>query len=82
MDLKEIQQRNYQATKRRGLITSNTCESDFVLKLCEEVEEFAEDYSPEELADVVLVAFACAEHFNIDLFDEMKKKTLYNEKRK
>lgn len=82
MDLTEIKKRNYSATKKRGLITDKTSQYDFVIKLREEVEEFAEDFDPEELADIILVAYAYAEHFSIDIQTELEKKTLYNEKRK
>lgn len=80
----DITHRNYLATVRRGLITPDTLLWDFIAKLKEEVKEldesFPEDWS--ELADIALVCFAMAEHYGIDLVDEMRKKTEFNEKRK
>jgi NTP pyrophosphatase (non-canonical NTP hydrolase) len=38
-------------------------------------------FDPSELADVTLVCFAMAEHFGINLIEEMRKKTEFNEKR-
>ncbi len=91
MDLKEIQNRNYNATVRRGLITPSTEKTEFVEKLKEEVREFESEVDlpffndttreQEELADIVLVCFAYATHFKFDLLEAMAKKVLYNEKR-
>lgn len=81
--LEDITHRNYEATKRRGLITDKTTQEDFAIKLREEVQELYEsdpnDWS--ELADVALVCFAMAEHYGIDLVEEMRKKTEFNETR-
>lgn len=33
-------------------------------------------------ADIALVLFAMATHYEIDLIEQMERKTLYNEKRK
>lgn len=88
--LTDITHRNYEATKRRGLIADNTLFTDFIEKMREEVDELAESYNigrlscefdPKELADKALVCFAMAEHFGIDLIEEMRKKTEFNEKR-
>jgi len=80
-ELLDITHRNYEATKRRGLITKFTNQKDFVRKLNEEVAELEEfdisDWS--ELADITLVCFAMAEHYAIDLIEEMRKKTEFNE---
>ena len=46
-----------------------------------EAEHFT-DNMPREMADVALVIFAMAEHYQINLIAEMELKTLYNEKRK
>lgn len=81
--LTNITHRNYEATKRRGLITLTTYRHDFGNKLIEELIEFEQsDYTDEkELADIALVCFAMAEHYGIDLIEEMRKKTEFNEKR-
>lgn len=81
--LTDITHRNYEATKRRGLISDKTTQPAFVNKLKEEVIELEEadcdDWS--ELADIALVCFAMAEHYGIDLIEEMRKKTEFNETR-
>lgn len=85
MDLTQIIERNYAATCRRGLISENTTFKDFIEKLREEVTELSNekftDNMTVEMADVALVIFAMAEHYNINLIAEMERKTLYNEKR-
>lgn len=82
--LTEITRRNYQATRRRGLITDETTYDDFIAKMREEVDELDADSETNawsELADITLVCFAMAEHYGIDLIDEMRKKTEFNEVR-
>lgn len=84
--LEDITHRNYEATKRRGLITKKTTGSDFIAKIHEEFWELAKSYKfgkfdTSELADVALVCFAMAEHYGIDLVEEMRKKTEFNETR-
>lgn len=81
-----ITHRNYLATVRRGLITPTTCVLEFCDKIDEEKKELIDSYmcdtfDPSELADIALVCFAMAEHYGIDLVDEMRKKTEFNEKR-
>ena len=88
MTIHEIIDRNYAATVRRGQIVSFTQAHEFIEKLFEEVYEL--DYSTKidnsfdenELADVALVCFAMAKHYNIDLIKVMGEKMLYNEIRK
>lgn len=85
MDINKIIERNYQATVKRGLISESTGFKDFINKLHEEVTELSNekftDKMPVEMADVALVIFAMAEHYNVNLIAEMERKTLYNEKR-
>ena len=88
MDIKEIINRNYQATVKRGLITPETTKQEFTVKMVEEIDELnyeiCFEYSenePVELADVILVCLAYAKHFNIDILKELENKTLYNETR-
>lgn len=42
MDLKELQERNYAATVRRGFITEKTSVGDFLNKIDEELDELGE----------------------------------------
>lgn len=84
--LTDITHRNYEATKRRGLISNKTTFYDFIVKMREETNELVSSYDgcefdPKELADKALVCFAMAEHYGIDLIEEMRKKTEFNEKR-
>ena len=44
MELKEIIKRNYEATVKRGQITSKTTFDDFVAKTDEEVQELVNSY--------------------------------------
>ena len=85
MTIEQIIERNYKATVKRGLISESTVFKDFINKLKEEVTELeAEKFTDNmavEMADVALVIFAMAEHYNINLIAEMERKTLYNEKR-
>ena len=85
MTLEEIQKRNYNATRKRGQITDETKDIDFCYKIREELKELVDsetlENEAEELADIALVCFAYAEHFNIDLLSEMEKKTIKNENR-
>ena len=86
MEIKDITGRNYYATKRRKQITDKTDVMDFLIKLDEEVEELKQSFfeanlDEKEIADVVLVCFALAQHFKIDLLKTMEEKMLYNEKR-
>ena len=86
MDIKEIIGRNYYTNKRRGLITGKSDEIDFMAKLEEELHELIESTVLErrtdkkKLADIVLVCFSMAKHFNIDLLKVMEEKVLINEK--
>lgn len=87
MELKEITDRNYAATVKRGLIVSFTSAEEFIDKIEEENTELRHSiwldntFDESELADVTLVCFAMAKHFDIDLIETMKEKMLYNEKR-
>ena len=83
MDLKQIIERNYKATVKRGLITDKTTPFEFALKLKEEVSEWHNDPNdPHENADVILVILAYCEHHNIDIQKALEEKTIYNENRK
>lgn len=84
--LTDITHRNYEATKRRGLITNETHVFDFFDKIEEENNELFKSihlgkFDPSELAKITLTCFAMAEHYGIDLIEEMRKKTEFNETR-
>jgi NTP pyrophosphatase (non-canonical NTP hydrolase) len=85
MDIKELTERNYAATVRRELISDKTKFRDFSLKILEEYAEIVEArYSKkmgEEIADLIIVGFCMAKHYEIDIQKELDKKTLFNEKR-
>ena len=78
---------NYDSIVKRGLITPETTDQDFVNKLFEEVGEFEEIVSEhgmidaEELADIILVCLNIAKHYNIDIEKELKNKIQVNFKR-
>jgi len=88
MDLKEITERNYKATVKRGLITPDTNTSHFIGKIDEELIEldevcYIDGVSDEsELADIIIVCLNMAKHFNIDIQEALEEKTIYNETRK
>jgi len=85
--MKKLIEDNYQSIVNRGLITAQTNERDFILKLEEEVQEFIEavnfsmKHEPEELADIILVCLNYANHYNIDIEHELKRKIEINKSR-
>ena len=88
MTIQEITDRNYSATVKRGQITDKTQAYNFTSKINEENNELDEsiyncgrEFDKSELADITLVCFAMAKHYNIDLIKTMEDKMLYNEKR-
>lgn len=89
MDIKEIINRNYQATVKRGLIKPETTKTEFLLKLQEEVFELDcaiyNRLQPDEnfeMADCILVILAMAKHFEIDILKVLEEKVIFNENRK
>jgi NTP pyrophosphatase (non-canonical NTP hydrolase) len=92
MDIKEIQQRNYKATVKRGFINQDTSIFDFITKIEEEVNELEYShylrnstkiqFDKKELADIILVCLAMAKHYDIDIMKAMEEKTIFNEIRK
>ena len=87
MDIKEIINRNYQATVKRGLITYETCFDEFINKIHEELVELNISntyygFDKSELADIILVCFAMSKHFRIDILKELENKVIINENRK
>ena len=83
--MKNLIERNYQSIVDRGLITPTTSIREFWMKLEEEVQEFIEAESVknrnEELADIILVCFNIAKHYNIDIEKELVNKIIKNELR-
>ena len=85
--MKNLIESNYQSILKRGLINENTTSLDFIMKLEEEVQEFIEaekfglENENEELADIILVCFNIAKHYDIDIEKELKNKIQINKKR-
>ena len=87
VNLDDVVDRNYFANIRRGKISDKTNAGVLIAKIYEEVGELIESwdgcdgFDKVELADVTLVCFSMAKHFDINLIDEMQKKMKVNEKR-
>lgn len=87
VNLDDVVDRNYFANVKRLKISDKTTVRDFLSKIHEEVGELVESwdgcdsFDTVELADVTLVCFSMAKHFDINLIDEMQKKMKVNEKR-
>lgn len=88
MALQKIIRENYDSIVKRGLITSYTTKQDFISKLDEEVSECDLalhcgdlDNLKEEIADVILTALNFAQHYDIDIEDELTKKIKKNYER-
>jgi len=87
--MKELIEANYKSIVDRGFITPTTTLFEFLDKLDEEVRELNQEaltpkeYSnlPEELADVIMVCLNMANHFNIDIEEEIKNKIEINKQR-
>jgi len=87
--MKELIEANYKSIVDRGFITPTTTLFEFLDKLDEEVRELNQEaltpkqYSnlPEELADVIMVCLNMANHFNIDIEEEIKNKIKINKQR-
>lgn len=86
MTIQEITDRNYAAMVKRGQITKKTNSTKFIAKILDETEELMNSkkgnkFDEKELADITLICFSMAKHYNINLVDAMKEKMLYNEQR-
>jgi|TARA_R110001583_G_scaffold170008_2_gene323239 NTP pyrophosphatase (non-canonical NTP hydrolase) len=87
--MKELIEANYKSIVDRGFITPTTTLFEFLDKLDEEVRELnqealiSKEWSnlPEELADVIMVCLNMANHFNIDIEQEIKNKIKINKQR-
>lgn len=90
--MQDLIKRNYASIVKRGYITEDTTDLQFIRKIEEEVEESIYESllhrkgKPnklgEELADVILTCLNYAHHFSIDIEKELHKKIDKNEKRK
>lgn len=87
VNLDDVVGRNYFANVKRLKISDKTTVREWLGKIHEEVGELIESwdgcdsFDKVELADVTLVCFSMAKHFDINLIDEMQKKMKVNEKR-
>ena len=83
--MKDIIDRNYAATRKRGKIDERTVPSDFIMKLEEEVQEFIGaalhnkgDFN-HELADIILVCLNISKHYGVDIESQMNNNIDKNE---
>lgn len=83
--MKNLIERSYKATVKRGLITPQTTDYEFIGKIHEELTETIESWESQdqwiEVADIILTCMNWARHRDIDIIEIMKSKTIYNEKR-
>ena len=87
--MKEIIEANYKSIVDRGYITPTTTLFEFLDKIDEEVYELNDEALkprdksnlPEELADVIMVCLNMANHYNIDIEQEIKNKIEVNKQR-
>ncbi len=84
--MKDLIERNYLSTVKRGLIGPETNVTDFLNKLDEEVQEFkesldnpiTEEATAFELADVILVCLNISHHYGIPIEQYLKTKIQIN----
>jgi NTP pyrophosphatase (non-canonical NTP hydrolase) len=87
--MKKLIQDNYDSIVARGLITPSTTNSQFIMKLEEEVQELIDEVrsdslnpnAPKEMADVILTVLNFAKHHNIDIEKVLKEVVEDNFKR-
>ena len=87
--MKELIEANYKSIVDRGFITPTTTLFEFLDKIDEEVYELNDEALkprdksnlPEELADVIMVCLNMANHYNIDIEQEIKNKIEVNKQR-
>jgi len=86
-DFESLLNRSYAAIEKRGLITHNTTESDFFLKMKEELSEVADAFNEgkqryvEECTDLATVCFMQIKHLGYDPIKEFEKVVIKNENR-
>jgi len=91
-NMQDLIKSNYASIVKRGYITPDTTDLQFIRKIEEEFEEAIYESLlrrknmthnlGEELADVILTCLNYAHHFSIDIEKELQKKIEKNEKRK
>lgn len=92
--MKELFKRNYEATVKRGLITDETSDREFYMKLIEEKFEVSREimngpissglsnhYLDLEIADCLIVCANWLTHRGIDLEKILEEVAIKNEKR-
>jgi predicted RNA-binding protein with EMAP domain len=84
--INELIERSYSAIRKRGLITDDTIESEFFLKMKEELSEIAgafgdEKHYIEECIDLATVCFMQIKHLGYDPIKEFEKVVIKNENR-
>jgi NTP pyrophosphatase (non-canonical NTP hydrolase) len=86
--MKELIERHYEATRKRGLINENTGMGEFIDKMQEELDEIANSYhvgefsdSIEETIDLIAVCLNTLEHFGYDFERKYKRNVEYQEQR-
>lgn len=79
--------RSYEAIKKRGLITKNTMQIDFCIKMDEELSEALSEISEnekkyiEEVTDLATVCIMQIHHLGYDFIKEFEKVVIKNETR-
>jgi NTP pyrophosphatase (non-canonical NTP hydrolase) len=85
--MKSLIERSYKAIKDRGLITTDTIEWEFFLKMKEELIEVCNAYQEnedryiEEVVDLATVCIMQIHHLGYDFEKEFEKVVVKNEKR-
>jgi len=91
--MKELIERNYAATVKRGLINEDTDKIDFLLKIEEEFDEVYEEFFKSkidqfdlqkyasELMDLAAVCINNVKHLGLDPIKEFEKVVIKNETR-
>lgn len=85
--MKDLIERNYESTRKRGLINENTADTEFINKIKEELSELEHSiYNNDsewkyELADIILVCLNYGYHYGLDMEKLLMNKVKFNEKR-
>ena len=80
-------ERSYHAVKHRGLITEHTIESEFFLKMKEELKEVCDGFLEseqkyiEECVDLATVCILQVHHLGYNFIKEFEKVVIKNENR-
>ena len=90
--MKELLERHYAATVKRGKITSKTVINDFIAKMHEEDTEMinekagydmiVENNFIQETVDSIMVRINMLKKLNKDFYEELEKNVIYQETRK